>query len=314
MRALTARGQATRDKVVSGARQAFEQRGFAAARVGDIADAAGVAHGTVYTYFDTKEDVLLAVLDAARHDLEKAMTMPAGSDPIARVEAANRAYLDGYRAHALLLRVAEEASAADERFSDVLRELRRTHVARVAAAIGKLQNDGLAAPDLDAHTASAALCGMVEGFAAHWLGRGEAHEEELATRTLTQLWVRSLGMPARIAVAEGRISRGRITSAAGPMAPSAPGRPRAAVATAASQRPAGPIAPGARPSTATTWNPGDAIPGRGPDGPSPARSAGAPRPATSGPTSAGTAGTAGTAEDRPTDSAARTRPTDPTKE
>ena len=29
------------------------------------------------------------------------------------------------------LRVAEEASATDERFSDVLRELRRTHVARV---------------------------------------------------------------------------------------------------------------------------------------------------------------------------------------
>ena len=39
---------------------------------------------------------------------------------------------------------------------------------------------------------------MVEGFAAHWLGRGESHDEAVATRTLTQLWVRGLGMPARV--------------------------------------------------------------------------------------------------------------------
>ena len=209
MKVLTARGQATRDKVVEGARDVFAERGFSATRMGDIADAAGVAHGTVYTYFDTKEDVLLAVLDAVRRDLHEAMTLPAVRDPIARVEAANRAYLDGYRAHARLLRVAEEASGTDERFTDVLRELRRTHVARVAAALGKLQSEGLAAPDLDAHTAAAALCGMVEAFAAHWLGRGESHDEALATRTLTQLWVRSLGMPARIAMAEGRLGPGR---------------------------------------------------------------------------------------------------------
>ena len=63
MKVLTARGQATRDKVVSGAREVFSARGFSATRMGDIADAAGVAHGTVYTYFDTKEDVLLAVLE-----------------------------------------------------------------------------------------------------------------------------------------------------------------------------------------------------------------------------------------------------------
>jgi AcrR family transcriptional regulator len=211
MPALTPRGQATRDKLVEAARLVFAERGFAATRMGDLADAAGVAHGTVYTYFDTKEDVLLAVMQAVIADLRAAMKPPNVKDPIARVEAANRAYLASYRTHAHLLRVAQEAAAGDARFVDVLLDLRRTHVARVATAISKLQDDGLAAPDLDAHTAAAALCGMVEGFAAHWLGRGESHDESLATRTLTQLWVRGLGMPARIAVAEGRIPRGAAT-------------------------------------------------------------------------------------------------------
>lgn len=206
MRPLTARGQATRERLIAAARDVFAERGFAGTRMGDIADAAGVAHGTVYTYFDTKEEVLVAVLEEVRSDLHAAMTLPNVREPIARIEAANRAYLDGYRDHAALLRVASEASAADERFADVLLDLRRTHVKRVAAAIRKLQQESLAAADLDPHTSAAALCGMVEGFAAHWLGRGEAHDEALATWTLTQLWVRSLGMPARIALAEGRIA------------------------------------------------------------------------------------------------------------
>ncbi len=228
MRVLTARGQATRDKLVAGAREVFAERGFAATRMGDLADAAGVAHGTVYTYFDTKEDVLLAVLDAVRADLHEAMTLPRLRDPILRVEAANRAYLDGYRAHAQLLQVAQEAAAGDSRFADVLLDLRRTHVARVAAAIRKLQSEGLAAPDLDPQTSAAALCAMVEAFAAHWLGRGEVHDEAVATRTLTQLWVRGLGMPARIEaarrVAATAPTAGHPTPRPGPHPPTRPVR------------------------------------------------------------------------------------------
>lgn len=173
--------------------------------MGDIADVAGVAHGTVYTYFDSKEDVLLEVLGAVRDDLQGAMAQPLVRDPIARVHAANRAYLDRYRAHARMLQVAQEASGVDARCADVVLDLRRTHVAGVATTIRRLQESGMAAADLDPHTAAAALCAMVEGFAAHWFGRGETHDEALATRTLTQLWVRSLGMPVRLAAAAGQL-------------------------------------------------------------------------------------------------------------
>jgi AcrR family transcriptional regulator len=242
--ALTARGQATRDKLVAAARDVFADRGFAGTRMSDLADAAGVAHGTVYTYFDTKEEVLLAVLAAVREDLHAAMTLPTVHDPVARIEGANRAYLDGYRSHAQLLRVAQEAAAGDGRFADVLRELRDTHVRRVASAIRKLQAEGVAAPDVDAHTAAAALCGMVEGFAAHWLGRGEAHDEALANRTLTQLWVRGLGL-------RPRAPRPAAAPRGGPPARSAT-RPTAAPAS----RPAS--APASRPATAPTTRPATA--------------------------------------------------------
>ena len=63
---------------------ALRQQGFA------LMDAAGVAHGTVYTYFDTKEDVLLAVLEAVRGDLHAAMTVPAVSWRMSRLPPTRR--------------------------------------------------------------------------------------------------------------------------------------------------------------------------------------------------------------------------------
>ena len=213
MAALTPRGQATRERVLVAARAVFADRGFAATRMGDIARSAGVAHGTVYTYFATKEDVLLAVLEEVRADLYRTMTVPNVRDPHARIEAANSSYLEGYRRHARVLRAATEAAAGDARFADVLLDLRRTHVARVALAIRKMQADGLASADLDPATAAAALCGMVEGFAAHWLGRGESHDEAIATRTLTQLWIRGLGMPDSPAMVRAWASPTRVRRA-----------------------------------------------------------------------------------------------------
>jgi TetR/AcrR family fatty acid metabolism transcriptional regulator len=52
-----------RDKqlaLVTAAVEAFRREGFSASRIGDIATAAGVGKGTVYEYFSSKEELLLA--------------------------------------------------------------------------------------------------------------------------------------------------------------------------------------------------------------------------------------------------------------
>src|SRR4051794_2983245 len=61
-RPLTPRGRRTRSALVSAARAVFERDGFVGARVTDIAAHAGVAHGTFYTYFDSKEAVFRDVI------------------------------------------------------------------------------------------------------------------------------------------------------------------------------------------------------------------------------------------------------------
>lgn len=191
---LTDRGRRTRDALVSAARGVFEQRGYDGTRMSDIAEAAGVSHGTVYTWFSTKEAVLMAVVASLVDDLYASLGTPEGTDPVSRIEIANRSYLDAYRAHARLLEVVEQAATTDESFRAVLADLRRAHVERVAATLRHMQDHGIARADLDAHVAAAALCAMVEGFARHWFGRGEDHDEDVAVSTLTELWAGSLGL------------------------------------------------------------------------------------------------------------------------
>ena len=58
----TAKGQRTREELVAAARRVFERDGYFGARVADITAEAGVAHGSFYTYFASRQDVFVAVL------------------------------------------------------------------------------------------------------------------------------------------------------------------------------------------------------------------------------------------------------------
>ena len=55
--------EARRAELVSAAAAVFAQRGVANTAVSEIVKAAGVAQGTFYLYFDSKDDAVLAVVD-----------------------------------------------------------------------------------------------------------------------------------------------------------------------------------------------------------------------------------------------------------
>ena len=49
------------DRILSAAERVFAQKGFTKATISEIAKSAGVAEGTVYDYFENKEDLLLSI-------------------------------------------------------------------------------------------------------------------------------------------------------------------------------------------------------------------------------------------------------------
>ena len=71
-RRFTPRGLRTRARLVGAARQVFEKIPFRQARLTDITAAAGVAAGTFYTYFDSKEEIFREVADEVLLELSRA--------------------------------------------------------------------------------------------------------------------------------------------------------------------------------------------------------------------------------------------------
>jgi TetR/AcrR family transcriptional regulator, transcriptional repressor for nem operon len=59
----TAKGRATRDRVLDAATGLVFERGVAGTTLDDVRDAAGVSKGQLYHYFEDKEDLIRAVVD-----------------------------------------------------------------------------------------------------------------------------------------------------------------------------------------------------------------------------------------------------------
>jgi len=179
-----------RRALLAAARRVFERDGFVSARITDIADEAGLAHGCFYSHFPGKEEIFAAVVAEVSEEMlhpGPALTAPAGSDPVAVIEAANLAYLEAYRRNARFMALLEQVATVNDAF------LRIRLLTRNARAIRRLQRAGLADPDLDPDLASLALSVMVSrsAYAAFAVGREPVDTARLAA-TLTRLWVNSL--------------------------------------------------------------------------------------------------------------------------
>ena len=74
-------------EIVDAALEVFAEKGFAAAKLDDIARRAGISKATLYLYFETKEEIFRAVARAAVASLIEALESPAeGADaPFAEI-------------------------------------------------------------------------------------------------------------------------------------------------------------------------------------------------------------------------------------
>jgi AcrR family transcriptional regulator len=79
-----------RRRILDAAVRVFARAGFHASRVGDIAEEAGVAHGLLYHYFASKDEVLQTVFRENWGELLERFEQVEASDEPARREAARR--------------------------------------------------------------------------------------------------------------------------------------------------------------------------------------------------------------------------------
>src|SRR5256885_2381191 len=69
------------ERILSAAERIFARHGFFAAKVSDVAKEAGVADGTIYLYFKSKDDLLISLFERRMQQLNEALTEAVAAAP-----------------------------------------------------------------------------------------------------------------------------------------------------------------------------------------------------------------------------------------
>jgi AcrR family transcriptional regulator len=176
-----------RRELLDAATSVFERRGYWAASVSEIIEAAGVARGSFYRYFRSKQEIFVAIVDRFREEemllVQKLDHLPASAQTgnfQTRVRAGILSWLEFYHRNLSAAKiVVQDANMIDPAAARKREDLRLAVRAAIVRMIVHRQEAGLyhrrISPDLTAHF----LLGMFDEIAANYLDK--ARKSELPT-------------------------------------------------------------------------------------------------------------------------------------
>lgn len=171
----------TREQILDIAVALFNERGYDATSVSDIADRLGVTKSALYHHFRSREELLAVAVDRALTGLEEVLEQPAARDGSPRerldvvLRGAVRVLIAQLPSVTLLLRVRGN--------SDVERsalERRRAFDHRVTELVRQAQESGEVRADVDGAVATRLVFGMVNSITEWYRPSGQRDAESLA--------------------------------------------------------------------------------------------------------------------------------------
>jgi TetR/AcrR family fatty acid metabolism transcriptional regulator len=196
---LTERSIAPHDKrklILDAAIRVFAEHGYHGARVGDIAEDAGVAHGLLYHYFASKDDVLRTIfVENWGQLIARFRSVEAAAEPAKeKLEGIAKILLRTWRNDPALVTVMVREVARSQQLQAQVDDVREAF-AIVQRVIEEGQVSGAFRRELDARLASWIFYGGLEEVLTGWvLGQLPDSEEDVARaeRTAIDLALRGL--------------------------------------------------------------------------------------------------------------------------
>jgi AcrR family transcriptional regulator len=169
----------------------FARKGYHAARVGDIAEEAGVAYGLLYHYFSSKEEVLRNVFrETWRALIATIENVERGEDtPREQLRKVAEILLRSWKRDPDLVRVLVLEVTRSQLLAGEMDEIVASFSV-IQAIVERGQADGSIRGDLDARLASYVFYGAIDELLTGWvLGRLPDSDEELARaeRTVVEI-------------------------------------------------------------------------------------------------------------------------------
>ena len=167
-----AAGGGKRDAILRAAIDVFAERGYFNAQVADVARAAGVAAGTVYLYYRSKDDLLVSIFEKTMRDalVHGRAAVADVNDPCERLRRLARGHLSRLgrdRKLAVVFQVElRQSTKFMQRFSSTLL---RDYLGLIREAIADGQREGLFRRSVNATTAAKVLFGALDEMATNWI-------------------------------------------------------------------------------------------------------------------------------------------------
>jgi TetR/AcrR family fatty acid metabolism transcriptional regulator len=190
------RGGDKRDRILRAAVRVFARNGFHATRVSEVAKAAGVADGTIYLYFKSKEELLVSLFEDR---VEKLLTymreeLPKEESAPGRLRAVINMQLGLLESEREL---AEIITVIIRQSTRLLKEFAAPRFLAYLDAIARIIAEGQASgdfrKDVSPHIVARAVFGALDGITLTWaLGRAEQGALNRAAGQLADVLLRGL--------------------------------------------------------------------------------------------------------------------------
>ena len=188
--------QDKRKRILDAAVRVFAEHGYHGARVGDIAKDAGVAHGLLYHYFASKDEVLRTIFVENWGELiARFRAVEAADEPAeAKLEGIAKILVRTWRNDPALVTVMVREVARSQLLQEQVEDVREAFTI-LQRVIEEGQSTGVFRRDLDARLASWVVYGGLEEVLTGWvLGQLPDGEDAVtrAERTAVELALRGL--------------------------------------------------------------------------------------------------------------------------
>ena len=173
------RGTSKRERILRAAVDVFAEHGYFTAKVSQIAKAAGVADGTIYLYFDGKEDLLITIFrEHTRnylHTLEQQLANI--NSPEERLRTAVRHHLEALGRDRALAVVSQVELRHSLKFMSLLSQQEVADYLNVLRKIVEHgQEKGVFHRNMNAQLATKAIFGVLDEMVTSWILSEKEHD------------------------------------------------------------------------------------------------------------------------------------------
>ncbi len=199
MEAMEKRKNDKHQRIIEAATRIFARKGFFQAKVSDIAREAGVADGTIYLYFDNKDDILISLFEeqmkAVLDNMISALSKEA--DPVKKLHQFALTHLSLIEENKNVAEIIQVELRQSSRF---MKEYKNERFAQyldlIADIIREGQQKGVFAPDIIPGIAKRAFFGALDEMSRFWvLSSRKEYDIRTAAQQISSYFLRGISVP-----------------------------------------------------------------------------------------------------------------------